>query len=142
MKNNLSFLVTLIAVLIGGAIGKLSVKSLFQNSNYISFEKVLIETSKQLNETLPIQVDEETRLDTTTAGPGKILTYYYTLITINESNLAPTNFVNTMKSHLVNGYKNNQDMATFRNNKVELHYNYSDKEGRPFANIIISPNDF
>ena len=107
----------------------------------IPFDQVLVETSKQINATLPIQLDSETRLDTTMAGPGNRLTYLYTLVNLSGENLDEA-IVESLKQQLVNNYKTEPSMGAFRSNQVELHYRYRYRDGNTAATIVVSPKDF
>jgi len=104
-------------------------------------EEILKQTAQTMNASAPIQVDSETRLDTTTSGPGKRLTYYYTLVNLTTSDLDLDQFTKAMRQQLANNYKSNAQMAGLRNMQVELHYVYRDKGGSTVATIILSPSD-
>jgi len=134
--------VSIFAVTITGAVTKELVKSKLPVSDSSSVEKVLIETSKQINATLPMQIDKETRMDTTLAGPGNRVTYAITLINASSADIDPAQFTKEMRPRLINGYKTNPKMAMFREKQVEMHYMYRDKDANTVANIVVSPKDF
>ena len=142
MKKKPPLIVTVVAVVIGAALGNAIVGTMFQRSNSISFDKSLVEFSKKMNATLPMQVDKETRLDATMAGPGRQLIYLYTLVHVSGDNVDQSNFVGVLRPQLINSYKTSPGMAAFRSKNVELHYEYRDKEGKVVAAIAISPKDF
>ena len=142
MKKSLTIVVTVIAAVIGGAFGKAIVKSMFQRGDPVSFDQVLVETSKKINATLPMQVDKETRMDATMAGPGNRITYLYTLINLSSADLEQKTFIDAMRPQLLNGYRTDPDMAAFRKKEVELHYHYRDRHGNAVATIVVSPKDF
>ena len=141
MKKIVSIIAIVICVIVGVSIGKTVIKSIFDRKDVVLFDEALVEVAKQLNTTLPMQIDKDTRMDSTIAGPGNRLTYLYTLINFSSNELDQTEFTTIMRPQLVNGYKTNPDMAFFRQNKVELHYHYRDKNGNTIATIIISPKD-
>jgi len=95
-----------------------------------------------MNAGLPKQVDRETRLDTTMAGPGNRLTYLYTLVNLSSADVDSTELTAKLKSQIINGYKTLPEMAAFRKRQVELHYHYRDKNGNVVATIVVSPKDF
>ena len=142
MKNKLTIAITAVAVIFGMAFGKAIVKGLFPKGGSVSNIEALVESSKQINASLPMQVDAGTRLDSTMAGPGSRFTYMYTLVNNTSSELNSVDFINAMKPNLINGYKTNPAMAVYRKNDVELHYYYRDKNGSIVAKIVISPKDF
>jgi len=87
-------------------------------------------------------LDSDTRLDTTMAFPGKIFSYYYTIInyTVDEINIEA--FENIMRPNLINNVKTNSDMDDFRKNGVTLNYIYRDKDGIEIIQIKITSNDY
>jgi hypothetical protein len=105
-------------------------------------EQILRNTSQTLNASLPLQVDSETRLDTTTSGPGRRLTYYYTLVSTAVADIDVARFTEQMKPNIVNNYRTNPSMADLRRMDVELGYVYRDKVGNMVATITVSPRDF
>jgi hypothetical protein len=141
-KSSTSVAITVAAVIVGGAIGPALVKSFSTRVPPHKFDRTLVEMSDRINATLPRQVDKDTRLDTTIAGPGNRLTYLYTLPALSTEDVDSMEFSKIMRPVLVNGYRTNPDMATFRNNQVELHYQYRDKSGGTIATIMVSPRDF
>ncbi len=74
------------AIVIGVCVGT-SVFIHLQRSE--STEERLVQTSKDLNARLPMNLDSETRWDTTVPGPGNCLTYCYTLIHVSKSEIDP-----------------------------------------------------
>lgn len=141
-KTNTSVAITVAAVIVGGAIGPALVKSFSPRVPPHKFDRTLVEMSDRINATLPRQVDKDTRLDTTIAGPGNRLTYLYTLPSLSTEDVDSVEFSKIMRPVLVNGYRTSPDMATLRNNQVELHYQYCDKSGDTIATIMVSPRDF
>ena len=106
-----------------------------------SIEERLVETSKNLNARLPLNVDSETRWDTTFAGPGASLTYCYTLVNLSKGDVDPDKLTMQMKPKLLEAYKTSPDMALFRDNHVTVRFQYKDKAGEPVAVIEASPAD-
>ena len=142
MRKKPPLIVTVVVVIIGAVLGNAVVGTMFQRSNSISIDKALVELSKKMNATLPMQVDKETQLDATMPGPGRQFTYLYTLVHVSGNDVDPSNFVGAMRPQLINGYKTSPGMAAFRSKSVELHYEYRDKDGKVIAAINISPRDF
>ncbi len=107
-----------------------------------SSQRRLVQLSSRINAGLPRQIDQETRLDTTMAGPGNQLTYVCTLINVSGGELDATDFAAKLKPELVKSYKTLSEMAAFRKGEVELHYCYRDKVGNVITTIVVSPKDF
>lgn len=81
----LGFIALVIAMAIGGQIGREVGKATFSPSKPSShdIEAKLIEglsiAAKELNQKCPMMLDEETRIDKVTVGPGARIVYHHTL---------------------------------------------------------------
>jgi hypothetical protein len=119
--------------LVGGALNR---------NGHAPVDQALVLTSETMNRTLPVQIDSETRLDATSAGPGNRMTFFYTLVNFSPDNLDRAKFVEMLRRQIINGYKTSPDMASFRSKQVELQCTYRFKDGSPVATIGVSPKDF
>jgi hypothetical protein len=126
------------AVVIGIAVG-VSTFIHLQRSN--SVEEKLVQTSKNLNARLPLNVDSDTRWDTTVPGPGRCLTYCYTLINVSKSEVDPSEVAAKIKPKLLLYYRTNADMKLFRDNRVSVQYMFKDKRGETVTSIEVTPDD-
>ncbi len=142
LTKTIVLVATVIAMAIGGIFGKAIVKSIFENRDTVRFDQVLVELSKKINATLPMQIDRETRIDTTAAGPGNRITYFFTLVNLMSDVVDSAEFIETKRKELINGYRTNPSMAELRRRQVELIYQYRDKNGSVVATIVVSPKDF
>ena len=106
------------------------------------FNKELINISNLLNKQCPIVLDQDTRLDTTSTGPGNSLTYYYTLVNYQKNEIDSDKFIKLLKPNILNNAKTNKDMENFRKNKVELIYVYRDKNNIEAFRIVLPPNEY
>jgi hypothetical protein len=79
----------------------------------------LVQTSKDLNARLPMNVDSETRWDKTVPGPGNCLTYCYTLIHVSKSEVDPGD-VTAKKPTLLLNYRTSPGMKLFRDNRITV----------------------
>lgn len=128
----------IMGVVIGISAGVLTFTHL-QHSK--STEERLVQTSKELNARLPLNVDSDTRWDTTVPGPGKCLTYCYTLINVSKSEIDPGEVTAKIKPKLLLYYRTNPDMKLFRDNRVTVHYVFKDKLGETVTSIEVTPDD-
>lgn len=138
MKSNP--VLRIIAGVIGGVVGYLVVSHWFNPPAH--FDRVLVQTASEMNKTLPMMVDSETRLDTIMPGPGNRLTYLYTLVKQDKGALDSSVFQNKLRPQIVANYKTSGQMKSFRDANVEMHYQYKDKNGNFICEIIVSPKDF
>lgn len=122
-----------------GMLGKEVARSLLDRTQ--SFEKALAEASAKMNARLPMQLDKDTRLDTTLAGPGNRMTYSYTLINLSAEQGDGDIVSKVMRPIILNGYKTDPQFAVFREHGTEMHLVYRDKDGKFVTRIVISPND-
>jgi hypothetical protein len=132
--------ITLLASLVGLAIGKVGVQSYFDHRRTAAFERALADVSKQMNEGLPKQADN-TRLDSTAPGPGLRFTCVYTVFGVSDDSIDTATRVSAMRALLVSAYKTSPQFALFRAQGVEMHSVYRDTEGKQIAEIVVSPKD-
>ncbi len=114
---------------------------LFQVGCGKTIEQSLESAAQEVNKTCPRNVDAETRLDKTEAGPGKTFTYQYTLINRTKSELDIEKLNAALRHGIVKGYKTDPAMKVFRDNGVTMHYRYNDKEGVALTEVVVAPND-
>jgi hypothetical protein len=126
------------AVVIGTSVG---VSTFIHLQRSGSTEEKLVQTSKDLNARLPLNVDSDTRWDTTVPGPGKCLTYCYTLINVSKSEIDPGKVTAKIKPKLMLNYRTSPDMKLFRENRVTLRFMFKDKLGETVTLIEVSPDD-
>lgn len=108
----------LIVIVASGVAGKVGVRALFDHRRSALFDDALAETSKQINATLPMQVDRSTRLDSTAAGPGNRMTYVYTAVDLSAGSADAAAISAALKPQLINGYKTTPELAPFREKQV------------------------
>jgi hypothetical protein len=102
-------IVVFIVLAIGGLIGKELGKTAYSPSKPTALEREagLVEVANRKNQELPIMLDEETRLNKITVGPGLRMVYHITALKYRwqdvDVNLAQKNFRrNTAKSLCAN----------------------------------------
>ncbi len=131
-----STIISILAGIVGAMVGALVIHQ-FSGG----FDKVLVRTASGLNATLPMMVDQETRLDATMAGPGKKFLYTFTLINFTKAAVDVGHFQQTMRPKLVASYRTNPKMKSFRDHNVELVYQYKDKAGEFVCELVITTKD-
>lgn len=122
----LGLIAVLIAIAVGGGIGKIVGRSVGEATFGTSkptqqqIDEALIkgfrQASEQSNRNSPQMVDKDTRLDTTTVGPGARLTYFYTLINYTSRDITASWLDQNLKSTLKNRVCTNVDV------KLSLQY--------------------
>jgi hypothetical protein len=104
-------------------------------------ERRLAEISRKMNEGLPRQEGELTRLEKTTVGPGLIFTWVYKFPDHSVAQVDPAKVAVAAKTKAIKAYTSNLAMADFRKWQVEVHFQYVDKDGRDITTVEVSPKD-
>lgn len=141
IKTIISIVLTAIACAIGGIVARSVVKVMPSHSDATFTDKLLIDVSKKLNTTLPLQLDKGTRLDSTFPGPGNRLTYFYTLLDFPGDDRLPSEIIEAIRPQLINAYRTNPDMALLRQKQVEMCCQYRDRNGKSLAEFSVSAKD-
>jgi len=102
-------------------------------------QREIVRLSNETNKRLPMQVDAETVLVTTTPQTGNALMYQYKLPNISAGALEPGFITKTLKPAAVAGYKTK--MKDIRNLGISLIYQYSDKDGNLLESFKVGPED-
>lgn len=135
MKKTGSIAVGVILFLIFGGISYYLTSKLFEPD----VQENLIKVSAELNKQAPIQVDEETRLDSTVVTGDKIFDYYYTL-KYHSDTIHKDTLTKYIKPGIINQLKSSQDMSYFKENDVTLNYNYYGYDGEHVVSLKITPD--
>lgn len=106
------------------------------------------------NQQLPRMVDELTRLDRMSSGPGRVLTYHYTLVGYYEPVANPDGVIDPFdridplgirtdldgyKARLTQRACESPSTRSFLADKVTIIYRYNDANGRQFFDVTIPP---
>ncbi|MCA8987611.1 MAG: hypothetical protein KDA78_08225 [Planctomycetaceae bacterium] len=101
-----------------------------------SFDAQLVKVCSEFNKNLPMEVDQITRLDTTAPGPGKRITYFYTLHSIDESDITEEKKA-LMEQGVRQQVAQAADLKSFRDNHVAMSYIYRLTDGREVFKFTI-----
>ncbi len=105
-------------------------------------DKNMMKVASSLNESCPMMVDSETRLDNAVASPNKTFQYYYTLINVEINDVNPAEGKKILEPQITNMVKTNPDMKAMRDLGVTFKYNYRDKNGIFIFDIVIGPDKY
>ena len=137
MNSKISkILVSGIAFIVAAAIGYFSVSYFFTDKK--DTLEMLKEEAKRINNKTPVQIDEETRLDSVVATSESSFDYFYTLIYKSDSVNKDT-IAKYVKPTIVAKLKTNPEMDYFREHKITLNYHYYGYDGLPAVTINITP---
>lgn len=106
-----------------------------------SIEEGFMEAEKLINSRAPIKIDDETQLNKALAGPGDLMTYYYSLTNINIDDVNPTAVLEDIKPKLLASLCRNADMQPVLKAGAKLVYVYSDKNNEDVGRIEVVEAD-
>ena len=98
--------------------------------------KELVDCCSQINSTLPMMVDANTRMDNAAPGPGKKITYFYTIVDVDPDLLNDAMF-KQVEEGARGRVKHSSDLKIFRENGVDMRYVYRDEGGRELYEFTI-----
>ncbi len=101
----------------------------------------LQKASAALNLQLPMTMDVDTRLDSTSAGPGLKLTYRYTLTSYAAADLDSGQLQQIMEGAIRQSACLDPNMRQFFTNGVTIGYDYRGNKGGKVMAFSISPSD-
>ena len=104
---------------------------LSQDDNRVA--NVLKEESNALNDVLPMEIDEETRLDMTYIFNDDTFIYSYTLINYDKQDFKDPDIkamTLIMEKTITDMWRTSPEFVYYRINKVNLIYKYKDRYGK------------
>ncbi|MCK5198362.1 MAG: hypothetical protein KAR21_08430 [Spirochaetales bacterium] len=142
MKKGITkqIIITVIAVTIGSIFGNLGVEYFLNQNN--SFDKQMMKAASELNESCPIMVDTDTRLDNSIALPDNVFQYNYTLVNYTKEELDIEKLEENISPNILNNLKTNPSLKIYRDNKVTMAYSYKDKEGIFLFSLEFKHDDY
>ncbi|QNM85378.1 hypothetical protein H9W90_14500 [Polaribacter pectinis] len=122
--------------MIAFAIAFMGVKYLFKNDITLELKKGAIE----LNKLSPQQVDDYTRLDSAASIGKTNFIYYYTLLSLEKSEVNLDTVNKYLRPEIIKGVKENVALKVFRKNNITMDYKYYDKNGEFAMEISVTPD--
>jgi hypothetical protein len=138
-KSALEIVLTVVACFVGAWAGMTIYQYVHDQWKESHLEQVLTQASADQNKGLPKMVSSITRLDSTSAGPGRVVGYHYTLM--SNGLIDKTKIVSELRPGIVEAYRNNPGLSMFRDNGVTMVYDYFDQSGDVVAEIKVGPKD-
>jgi len=138
-KNNKKTVGTIVGLAVGLIVYFLVKQFVFAPP---SFDKVMMKAASEINESCPIMVDQDTRLDNAIALPDNILQYNYTLVNWVKDSVDLKAFEDYMQPMILNNVKTNPDLKIYRDNKTTMAYNYKDMNGVFITKISITADQY
>ncbi len=107
----------------------------------VNINDELVKTANEINKHAPIVIDSLTTFDNVNALKGNVFQYNYTL-NADKSAVDTTELIKIAKESLLEQLKKNPKASYFRDNKIEIQANYSDKNGTQICKIAVLPNEY
>lgn len=105
-------------------------------------QEKLVFAANEINKHCPITVDADTRLDNVGAMPNNTLQYNYVIVSKTKEEVDTLEFKKVMEPILVNNMKTNPQMKRLRENKVNLNYQYKDKNGNYLCSVSVDSGKY
>ena len=140
----IGLIVVLVFAGIGGQVGKEVGKAAFSPSKPTEKEIMakLAEgfevVAKLINDSAPTMVDEETRLDGASVGPGAMLTYHYTFPNYSASDIDSGLIQSNVLPHVRSSVCSSKESLQYGG---KYTYSYSGKDGVLIGKFTIDGND-
>lgn len=112
-----------------------------QLSEEQSIEEGFMEAEVFINAQAPIKIDDQTRLEKALAGPGDLMTYFYTLTTVTVAEVEPTTVLENIRPKLLSNLCNNAEMQPVLQAGAKIVYVYSDKNSEDVGRIEVVAAD-
>lgn len=100
------------------------------------YDKILFEVANRINANLPMAIDSESELFSTTPGPNQ-LTYHIRLVNTLKENLNAEDFIKIKTPEIRNTFCSSANMATIRKMGSIAVYRYVDKNNKEITSIEI-----
>ena len=128
--------IQIIAALIAVFLIIILVKQMFFNP---ATEKFLRKEVREINNSCPIMIDEDTRLDSANVSPDDTIRYHYTMVKILKDSINIPRLESNLGTILKDSYKKNPELESYRKHQVTMVYIYCDKAGDFVTKITLSP---
>lgn len=143
MKKLLGVLGTavfVVVVLIAGGMGKILGRSVAETAFAPDKSELVDRTVQEINKSLPMMVDKETRFDRAAHGQGDTIEYHYTILTLPTKAVEPQAFQN-FEVDLRKRVCGSSDMRKVFSADIGAQYIYKANDQAEIGRIIFTPSD-
>ena len=107
----------------------------------VNVAAVLAQAETLLNKQMPYMIDKEVRVDRAVAGPGRRMTYHYTLVALNSTQINSASLAAVMGPLLRNKVCKTPEAAILFEHGVTSSFAYSDSDGKEIGIVDVTPQD-
>jgi uncharacterized membrane protein YeaQ/YmgE (transglycosylase-associated protein family) len=104
-------------------------------------QRMLAESAQRMNSRLPRMIDEATRLEKVVAGPGKRLTYLYTITDAPASEYSWAQLADPLRQQLVAQLCGNRQTRDILSKEIVIGQQYSGNDGRLIGSLALAASD-
>ena len=105
-------------------------------------QSMLFKVSQKINESLPMTVDADTRMDSMISLSNRTIQYNYTLVNTEKEYFDKNIIDKVFYPTLLNDVKTNPGLKPFRDINITLVYNYRDKNGKFLLKYTFPPEKY
>lgn len=142
MKKLLGLLgaaLALVIILVANGVGNGLGRSVAQQYSTPNRGSLVEDTVSQLNRSLPVMVDNDTRLDKVSRGEGEVIVYHYTIVSA-PNNEVPQAAFQQFEASLRTRVCSGSDMKKVFGAGVGAEYVYKANDQSPIGRVIFRPN--
>lgn len=105
-------------------------------------QKKLNEIATNLNESVPVMLDQFTRFDGASVEAGNIFRYSYTVLNTENPDSLVGSALQSLKENIGAEFASNPDLLIFKKNNVTIEYVYNNETGTVIRSLLITPEDY
>ena len=140
MKNfGIKQIISVIFIIIVGAGSRFVCSRYFDRGGQLN--EALRNTAEETNKSLPVMIDDDTRIDSLSSGEN-FLQYNYTMVKYSQGEIETERIKSDLRPKILNQIRTNKSMQIFRENGVRLIYSYKDKNGLPVFSLEFTKDDY
>ena len=132
---------SLIGIGLASCVSAIAFQSPTEAQKVDNISQILVEVSDTINQQLPMSIDPTVRWDSTSAGPGKLMNYNYTLVGYSATEIDENQFANQFRPVVNNLLCNEPSSQVFRDNDVALNINVYDNSQSLVSRVKMSPSE-
>jgi hypothetical protein len=106
-----------------------------------SVEQKLLKASTEYNKQLPSVMDRDTRADTTSVGPGRKFTFWFSIVSKRAVDIDKVQFNQNISPGIRRGVCSDPALRNFFKDGVTLTYLYRGNDGVYITEINVTPRD-
>ena len=106
-----------------------------------NIDQTLANVSAHLNRSAPLTLDADTRLDRVTSGPGRRLSYHYTLTSVQAKAFKRAEFQKLIREPLQAKLCSSKEMRGFLIRGVTISYDYLSNDGNRLGAARFTASD-